>query len=332
MQSLNAWRVPIIILGAFFIAGCTTQKPYPPPAPPSAKTASALTSAPDLNPADATTNASPVTASVVVVPAQTNTLNVTWTPNYTAPGEYTVIVTNADLLLPRADWGIYTNVAGSNCQVVSMSPNLFVSAYNAVAADWQALNYWPGYYFSGTTTGSGEICEFPFQQVTAHAGFPAFLVETSAAPFSIIGQQISCTVQITADDGAVIFFGGQDSWNFGALPANARLFFSKATGYDNNGTGTDYWFNAAPWLQISNNITGSLSVTVTNFSDWTDGQGKSDSNAFFSAAANVSQIGLAFGGGSFYDVGIAVSNGAAAFHLTGFQNSALVAPTNVAGN
>jgi hypothetical protein len=186
-------------------------------------------------------------------------------------------------------------------------------------SDWTGIDYYPGYNFFPVETQSGDVCSFAFPDASSHAHYPAFLVQTNAACFSLSNRILTLTFLLECSTNAVFRFGGEGSWNTGGFPANTRIFFSTVTGYDNEGAGTNYWFNST-WVELSTNTgTASLSVTLTNAASWSDGQGGSDSNAFWRASSNVLEVGVCFGGGSFFDVGDAMISGAAVFHLKSFS-------------
>jgi len=196
----------------------------------------------------------------------------------------------------------------------------FLLALSCAASDWQLLDYYPGYTFADAPGGS-----FDFPDAAMHAHYPAFLVSTQQFCGDISGKILTCSFVVDCESNTVFRFGGQGTWNTGSRPASARLFFSCQTGYDNNTTApTNFWFNT-PWVEISTNgLTNTLTATLDHVGDWTDAGGPySTANddlvgGFWNTVSNVAQIGLAFGGGSFYDTGVAVVSGAARFNLVSF--------------
>jgi len=189
--------------------------------------------------------------------------------------------------------------------------------------DWQLLNYYPGYTFADAPGGN-----FDFPDGSLHSHYPAFLVSTQAFCGDVSGKVVRCTFTVDCSGNTVFRYGGQGTWNNGSRPASARLFFSCLSGYDNNTTQpTNFWFNT-PWVEISTNgATNTLTATLDHFGDWTDAGGPYSSanddlvGGFWNTVSNVCQIGLAFGGGSFYDTGIAVTSGQATFRLLSFSVS-----------
>ncbi len=181
---------------------------------------------------------------------------------------------------------------------------------------WQLISYYPGYTFSDAGAGS-----FTFPDVATHQHYPAFLVCTQAQSMNLSNATVVATFTVEADPGTEFRYGGEGNWNIGPMPASARFFFSAVAGYNNAGTGsTNYWFNSN-WVEVTNG-TATLIATF-NPADWTDAGGCNECPPiaeanFWYAVANVREVGIAYGGGDFYDIGIATSNGSASFSLDYF--------------
>ena len=156
--------------------------------------------------------------------------------------------------------------------------------------------------------------------------YAAFLVETNASPFSLSNRTVSITFSLECSSNAVFRYAGEDWWNFPGLPANARLFFSTVAGYYDKGPYTNYWFHS-DWIELSTNTgTATLSAALNDPVPWSGGQGEVNSNAFWYASSHVLQVGIAFGGGSFYDIGDAVADGTATLRLKSFSIDERVEP------
>lgn len=210
-----------------------------------------------------------------------------------------------------------------------MKPLLALALLGWTGFGWTGIDYYPGYNFFPVQSQSNEVCSFAFPDAALHAHYPAFLVQTNATPFSLSNRTAAVTFSLDCSSNAVFRYGGEDFWNIGGLPANCRIFFSTVDGYDNNGQATNYWFNSA-WVELSTNTgTASLSATFDNPADWAGGQEEINSNAFWHASASVVQIGLAIGGGNYYDIGAAVTSGTATFHLLSFSDGRIAPPTNL---
>lgn len=191
---------------------------------------------------------------------------------------------------------------------------LLIGAMRASAAS--LLHYWPGWWFAPMTA---DTFSFP---TNGASSFPAFIVQTNTAPQSLVGKTLSATFRVNATADAVFRFGGQDKWNTGTTPPHARLFFSTRLGYDaEDGCPKCSWYSADGWQVISN---GTFTVTATLDPDrWTDSGARpwGETNSFAGALTNVIEVGLCFGGGSFYDIGVALTSGAATFTLTDLRVS-----------
>lgn len=177
----------------------------------------------------------------------------------------------------------------------------------------------------------GDVATFSFPQTGHNVAYPAFLTTTvdSSVLGDLTGQTITATIDLSVTGNPQFRFGGQGVWNLGSAPANTRLFISTSSApYSNAGytaCPSCYWWSAVAWVQISA-TTGTATLQDTfDPSHWSNANGQSGSSLpaeFAAAIANVHQIGLSYGGGSFYDVGIAITNGTgtATFHLATFQS------------
>lgn len=191
---------------------------------------------------------------------------------------------------------------------------------------------------AATTPQPGDIATFSFPvAANKRVAFPAFLTTTvdGAVLGDLTGQTITATVLVTVTGNPQFCYGGNtpwSSWNTASpVPANTRLYIStNPAAYDLGDAQqheNDYWWSSAPgaWTVISA-TTGTVTLTSPfDPAHWSNAQGHlaSDPNytaAFQAAVANVAQIGVAFGGGSFYDVGVAIwpNTGTAAFHLINY--------------
>lgn len=218
-----------------------------------------------------------------------------------------------------------------------MSVFLILSALSVLAAPFPSspfvLYKWgnSGQYKPYAAFGSGgDVATFSFPQTGNNVAYPAFLTTTTVSDHlgNLTGQTISATLTLAVTGNPGFRFGGQGVWNFGSLPANTRLFISTSSApYSNagyNACPSCYWWSGVAWTQISA-TTGTATLQDTfDPSHWSNANGQSGSSMpteFANAIANVRQIGLAYGGGSFYDVGIAITNGTgtAIFHLMDFS-------------
>lgn len=169
------------------------------------------------------------------------------------------------------------------------------------------LNYWPGYAWSPLPSNT---LSFPYRG----GSFPAFVLLTNAVPQDISGGAITATFRVVASPDAAFTFGGEGRWNTGNMPTHARLFFSSYHGYLNeSGCPECFWFSGDGWVRITNGV---FTITATlDPSRWTHGYGQTNAIAFHAALTNCIEVGVCFGGGSFFDIGVGLTNGTATFEM-----------------
>jgi hypothetical protein len=95
-----------------------------------------------------------------------------------------------------------------------------------------------------------------------------------------------------------------------------RLYFASTGTGGGQGFFTTFWWSNPTSVQLVNNGSGTMSVTLTNPSLWSDWNGKNGSTVaddFLTATQNVKTVGLSFGGGCFFENGVTVSSGLATF-------------------
>lgn len=188
---------------------------------------------------------------------------------------------------------------------------------------------------------SGNIGKFTFPTYTYRSSgrlVTSFLTTTTDSNVlgNLFGKTITATFAVAATAGADFSWGGAlnrngdgPGWNVGCgRPAHCRIMFStRATTYSNTQSDTyvnDYWWQLDPYVEISES-TGTVTITISlnDLSLWQGGDYNNPGTrqaAFDNACRNVRQIGIAFGGGCFYDVGVGVleGTGTATFSLISF--------------
>lgn len=153
----------------------------------------------------------------------------------------------------------------------------------------------------------------------------ALLVTDQKAKFGsllgdLTGKTITATFTISGATGAFTYYGEGTPSNPCATPANVRLFFetSNAGGFDY----THYW-----WSNPASAVLGNGTVTVTatvepaEWSDWNGQVGTVVLDGFAAAASNVTDIGLSFGGGCFFENGVGTTDGSGTFTLDSYTTS-----------
>ncbi len=141
----------------------------------------------------------------------------------------------------------------------------------------------------------------------------------------LTGKTLSATFTISASTGAAFNYAG----TCGSTPASVRLYFAgDTTGkftQDTAGYSKYWWSNPQSYTLAS--AVGSTSVTLTvpltsatqEWSDWGGELAPNVSASFDSAVAQVSAVGLSFGGGCFFANGVGMSAGSASFSLTSYS-------------
>lgn len=185
--------------------------------------------------------------------------------------------------------------------------SLILSVAGMRGADFSLLNFWPGYAWAPLPSNT---LSFPYRG----GSFPAFAILTNATPQDISGGAITATFRVTASPDVAFTFGGEGRWNTGTLPPHARLFLSSYHGYlAESGCPECFWWSRDGWIAITNGV---FTITADlNPARWTHAQGQTNAAAFLATLTNVIECGVAFGGGSFFDIGVGVTNGVAAFEM-----------------
>jgi hypothetical protein len=168
-------------------------------------------------------------------------------------------------------------------------------------------------------------------------GISTFTSEYWSASGAFIGKSMVAAFYISLTNGPSAFISGYENavWNTCSAPPNVRLFFTSVPGPYNyrvaNEYPTHYWWSVADrgYFDLSFGAEVTLIGDMNDPSQWTDADGVSGSavpEAFFSAAANLTVVGLSFGGQCFYDTGDQVSgvpgkpdSPAGTLHLQAFQ-------------
>jgi len=183
---------------------------------------------------------------------------------------------------------------------------------------------------------SGNVGSFTFPTYTYRSSgrlVTSFLTTTTDTNLlgNITGKTITATLSVVAFFGTEFGYGGMlnsrgdgPGWNTGTMPANCRIFLTTYPGtYSNtyaDAHANDFWWTHEG-VAVIDDMTGTVTITATlDPAQWSNASGQFDATAFNAAITNVRQIGLAFGGGSFFDVGVGVlqDTGSASFYLNSF--------------
>jgi hypothetical protein len=128
---------------------------------------------------------------------------------------------------------------------------------------------------------------------------------------NITGKTITFTAESPSSPDATWVFGSATGTG---LPPSVRFFFSTVPGYsvgDGVNTPEKYWWSNPVSAVLQPNGTYNLSVTITP-DQWSNALGQVGSSVpekFAWAMQRSVQIGMAFGGGSFFDIGLGMKIG-----------------------
>lgn len=197
--------------------------------------------------------------------------------------------------------------------------------HHAIAIAWAA---WTLYGNSVPVTQSpGELVELAMPTSSSKAVSFVTTQSDSAILGNLTGKTLSATLSLSVS-GAPVFLYNYANQCSGNNFAFVRLYFTTTTGPYNlnhaNSHETKYWWADFAYADLVNFENGSvtLSASLADPSQWGDALGHNGGDpaytaAFQAAVSQVAQIGVAFGGGCFFDVGDYVKKGpgTAALHL-----------------
>jgi hypothetical protein len=202
---------------------------------------------------------------------------------------------------------------------------------NWVQTKWLSNGQWQQFPVS-TSTASVAWFPLPTYGYSTNNRTVVSFVTTTNISGDFTGKTLTATFeirpkirdQIVAYGGYLDAYGNYPGWNTGTLPANVRLFFTSypLTYFSSYGL---YHFNDFFWSTegaIFNEMTGTVTISaVLDPLKWTNAVGQVSPDWFNATIANCRQIGLSFGGGSFYDVGVGIleGTGGTTFYLNAFS-------------
>ena len=142
---------------------------------------------------------------------------------------------------------------------------------------------------------------------------------------NLTGETLSATFELAGVDSPFVYYGEPSG---GGTASNVRLFFetSSAGGFNE----THYWWSNPAFVDLStlgNLDQVTISASLGSPGDWSDYYGHNGSETGYSAGykaavANVTAVGLSFGGGSFFENGIGTTDGLGSFELNSFSATA----------
>jgi hypothetical protein len=191
---------------------------------------------------------------------------------------------------------------------------------SGASPSWTEYTYHANGNSLGSTpaTVSGSTVSFNFSPTT----YVALLTTTDKSlTGNLSGSTLNDAVNVTGMTTGATF----DDQNGGTCsnPPSVRFYFaSQSAGGNGGGFYSRFWWSnpVSDSVPLTNDGSGSISVPLNDPSQWSNWDGKVGNSspdvmaAFESATSRVSEVGVSFGGGCFFENGVTVSNGTATFN------------------
>jgi hypothetical protein len=194
-------------------------------------------------------------------------------------------------------------------------------------------SYWHiGYYtssphgtlsFAAAPTAASGIASLNF----TNQSNTALLVTNNKVQFpsllgDLTGKSVSASFTVSGLTGIFMYYGEPDAC--GGTTAYMRYYFetSNASGFDE----THYWWSNPVSAALTGNGPVSLPSVLLTGHNWSDfyghfGDDPTYSAGFNAAVSNVTEIGLSFGGGCFFENGVGTTDGSGTFTLNSYTTS-----------
>lgn len=206
-----------------------------------------------------------------------------------------------------------------------------VAQTNWVGTRWLADGQWQQFPVASSALTPARF-DFPVYTYSTNNRTVVALLTTTNVAGDFTGKTLRAWIeirpkireQVVAYGGFLDEFGNYPGWNRGTPTANVRLFLTSYPLAYVSSYGL-YHYNDFFWsregVAYFDEMTGTVSITATlDPAAWTNAVGQRNDAWFAATVANVRQIGLSFGGGSFFDVGVGIleGTGSSTFYLKGF--------------
>jgi hypothetical protein len=140
---------------------------------------------------------------------------------------------------------------------------------------------------------------------------------------TLLGPQLGSTMIATFTVSGVtgtFTYGGEPSC--GGTTGNVRLAFESIPP-GSKFAYTNYWWADASYVLANTDGAVTLTMVVDSAQAWSDWNGQPSSGLpaeFNAAAGNMTEVGLSFGGGCFFENGVGTTDGSGSFTLTNFTS------------
>jgi len=186
-----------------------------------------------------------------------------------------------------------------------------VSAFADPSMNWQLA--------SGSAQESGGLATFNFAvpdktRLLFNSKDPTLLGDKTGTTMTA-----TFTVQDVSSSAAFTFSG-----SCGSTPATVRLSFESIPPGAKFAFTNYWWADASTASYVLANgavtITALVDPTAEQWSDWNGQPSAANAAAFNAAAANMTEVGLSFGGGCFFENGVGTTDGSGSLTLTNFAS------------
>jgi len=190
-----------------------------------------------------------------------------------------------------------------------------VSAFADPSANWQLA--------SGSAQGSGGLAAFDFSVPDKTR------LLFNSKDSSLLGDRRATTMSATftvsdVNEGATFTYGGEGTASNPCVsPATVRLSFESIPPGTKFAFTNYWWADVSPASAVLANGDFTLTVTVDAAQAWSDWNGQPSSanvEAFNTAASSVTEVGLSFGGGCFFENGVGTTDGSGTLTLKTFTS------------
>lgn len=190
-------------------------------------------------------------------------------------------------------------------------------AFGGSSSAWKVYNYNPSGQSLQPVAATGSASDSASFNFQSNVYTAQLLTSAKAFTGDRTGKTMTATVTVSGVTGSFV-----DQNGGGCTPDSqtVRLFFS-SPGF----AYTNFWWSNPVSYQLANGtvtLTGHLG-DPSEWSDWNGQNGASSASVtagFNAAVAKVSQAGLSFGGGCFFENGVTTSDGSGNFGLSGFSD------------
>jgi hypothetical protein len=210
-----------------------------------------------------------------------------------------------------------------------MAGSAWAAQSGAGASGWAVGYYTPaGRALSEAEAAplTGGVATFDFTDL---ANTALFITDQGSQKGTLLGnltgETLSATFELASVDAAVVYYGESSCGGTGAY---VRLFFetSSSGGFNE----THYWWSNPASFDLStlgNGVKATVTASLGSPEDWSDYSGHFGNNpnyaaGYQAAVANVTAVGLSFGGGCFFENGIGTTDGLGSFELNAFSVTA----------